>query len=102
MMRAIESKFCLLLACLAILAAPSISLAVDVDPQKAKASQDGKTLWYDCKDLVIEGKGWTDTASFYDRLPAKAEGKVPSSVWGLSHHSTGLCVPFTTDAASIQ
>lgn len=101
-MRAIESKFYFLLAGLSVLAALSVVSAAETDPQKAKASPDDTTVWYDCKDLVVEGKGWTDTQSFYDRLPAKAEGKVPPSVWGLSHHSAGMCVPFTSDAPSIQ
>ena len=67
-----------------------------------KASSDGKIIWYDCKEIGVEGKGWTDTVSFYDRLPGKAEGKVPSSVWGMSHHSAGLCVRFASDAPSID
>ena len=101
-MRAIESKFYLLVACLSVLAAPSVVVAAESDPSKTAASSDDTTRWYDCKDLVVEGKGWTDTPSFYDRLPVKAEGKVTPSVWGLSHHSAGMCVPFTTDAPSIQ
>ena len=102
MRKPIACSLVLSLACLAALAAPSLLLAEAIDPQKAKASPDGKTLWYDCKDLVVEGKGWTDTPSFYDRLPAKAQGKVPPAVWDLSHHSAGLCVRFTTDAPTIQ
>lgn len=101
-MRTIQIKFHFLLACLPVLAALSVGSAAETDPQKAKAGPDDTTVWYDCKDLVVEGKGWTDTKSFYDRLPAKAEGKVPPSVWGLSHHSAGMCVPFTTDATTIQ
>jgi hypothetical protein len=101
-MRAIASKFHLLLACLSVLAAARAVSAAETQPQKAKASPDDNTVWHDCKDLVVEGKGWADTRSFYDRLPAKAEGKVTPSVWGLSHHSAGMCVPFTTDAASIH
>ncbi|NLS90797.1 MAG: hypothetical protein GXX96_01250 [Planctomycetaceae bacterium] len=101
-MRAIPVQFRLLLACLAVLAAPSVSFAVEAAVQKAKASPDDTTEWYDCKDLDVEGKGWTETKAFYDRLPAKAEGKVPASVWGLSHNSAGMCVPFTSDASSIQ
>jgi len=101
-MRAIERKVCVLLVCLAAIAAASVVFAEQLEPQKAKPGPDGKTLWYDCKDLVVLGKGWTDTASFYDRLPAKAEGKVTPSVWGLSHHSAGLCVPFSSDAGAIQ
>ncbi|MCY2989643.1 MAG: SGNH/GDSL hydrolase family protein [Planctomycetota bacterium] len=101
-MRATESKFHFLLACLALLATLHVVSAAEIDPQKAKASSDPKTVWYDCKDLVVQGKGWTDTKSFYDRLPTKAEGKVTSSVWGLSHHSAGMCIPFTSDAPSID
>ena len=32
--------------------------------------------WYDTRHLDVEGKGWIDTKSFYDRLPAKAEAVV--------------------------
>lgn len=96
-MRATQTKFHLL-ACLTLFAASSLVFAAEPAP----AGPDGTTQWYDCKDLLVEGKGWTDTKSFYDRLPAKAEGKVTPSVWGLSHDSAGLCVPFTSDAPSIQ
>jgi len=101
-MKAIRIKFYFLLVCPSVLASLSVVSAAETDPQKAKASADDTTVWYDCKDLVVEGKGWTDTKSFYDRLPAKAEGKVTPSVWALSHHSAGMCVPFTSDAPSIQ
>jgi hypothetical protein len=60
------------------------------------------TRWVDVRDLGVEGKGWTDTKSFFDRLPAKAEGVVPPSVWGLGRDSAGLLVRFTTDATTIQ
>lgn len=101
-MKALESKVCFLLVGLAMLVGPNTILPAEIDSGKAKVDPDGKTWWYDAKDLVVEGKGWTDTVSFYDRLPARAEGKVPPSVWGLSHHSTGLCVRFSTQAPSIQ
>jgi hypothetical protein len=83
-------------------ASPDLSASERIDPQRARISPDGATLWYDCKDLAVEGKGWADTKAFYDRLPARAEGKVPPSVWNLSHDSTGLCVFFATDAPSLQ
>ena len=92
----------ILLACLPVLASLCVASAAETAPPKVKAQADDKTVWYDCKNLAIEGKGWTDTQSFYDRLPAKAEGQVTPSVWGLSHHSAGMCVPFTSDAPSIQ
>lgn len=98
-MRTIEIRVRFLLVSLYVLAASSAVAAAEAKPQEAA---DDKTVWIDCQDLVVEGKGWTDTQSFYDRLPAKAEGKVTPSVWGLSHHSAGMCVPFTTDASAIQ
>ena len=32
--------------------------------------------WYDTRHLYVEGKGWTDTNSFYDRLPANPSSPV--------------------------
>ncbi len=58
--------------------------------------------WYDTRHLDVEGKGWIDTKSFYDRLPAKAEAVVREPVWNLSRHSAGMCVRFVTDANEIQ
>jgi len=58
--------------------------------------------WHDARHLDVEGKGWTDTKSFYDRLPARAEAVVREPVWNLSHDSAGMCVRFVTDANEIQ
>jgi hypothetical protein len=66
------------------------------------ADQDAQIVWRHCTELGIEGRGWTDTLSPYDRLPSKAHGKVPEAVWDLSHDCAGLCARFTTDAPSIQ
>lgn len=73
-----------------------------LDPASAEASADGKVLWYDILNLGLEGRGWTETKTPYDRLPAAAEGKVPAPVWGLSLNSAGMCVRFVTDATAIQ
>ena len=65
-----------------------------------------ETVWQDCTrlaaegNIMLEGKGWTDL--LYDRLPAKAEGKVTPAVWGLSHDSAGMCFRFETDAETLQ
>ncbi len=72
------------------------------DPGKAAADPDEKTLWYDCSNCPVEGKGWPDTESFYDRLPSRANGKVTKDVWNLSHNTAGFCFRFTTDAESIK
>ena len=89
-------------ACLVVLAAPSVGQAQTIDPANAKASADGQVLWYDCKDIGVEGKGWNDTASLYERLPARAQGKVSSYLWTKSRHSAGLRVRFASDATVIH
>ncbi|MEZ0266477.1 MAG: SGNH/GDSL hydrolase family protein [Phycisphaerae bacterium] len=95
-------RWCGTFAALSFLILGAQAPASPIDPEKGVASPDGKTIWYDCKLVGVEGKGWADTKSFYDRLPAKAEEKVPASVWGLSHNSAGMCVRFTTDAPQVQ
>ncbi|MEK6794757.1 MAG: SGNH/GDSL hydrolase family protein [Spirochaetota bacterium] len=57
--------------------------------------------WHDIRGSV-EGKGYTDTERYYDRLPARAKGVVPDVVWGLSRTATGMCAMFTTDAPEIH
>ena len=58
--------------------------------------------WYDIRQLGVEGQGWTENKSTYDRLPAKAEGKVRDAIWNLSRDSAGMCVRFQTDAETIH
>ncbi len=63
---------------------------------------EGELTWHDLRELGIEGKGWKDTRSSYDRLPERAEGRVRPPVWELSRHSAGLCARFVSDAPLIQ
>lgn len=88
-----------------------VFLAVDLradQPQPLAAAQakpdadDASLLWYDVQLLTIEGQGWSDVKSPYDRLPAKAEGKVRGAVWNLSRHSAGIAVRFVTDATTLH
>ncbi len=65
------------------------------------AQENEEVLWHDARSLTIEGKGWTDTASDYDRLPARARDIVREAVWNLSRHSAGLRIRFTSDATFI-
>lgn len=58
--------------------------------------------WLDVRELGVEGRGWTNTESYFDRLPATAQGKVPEAVWNLGHHSAGEAVRFTTDATTLE
>jgi hypothetical protein len=59
-------------------------------------------IWHDLKEFTIEGKGWSETKDFYDRLPAKAEKTVRPAVWNLSRDSAGICARFITDAPNIS
>jgi hypothetical protein len=70
--------------------------------QPAEASRDDQIIWHDCRALGVEGKGWADTAAFYDRLPAKAQATVPRQVWAASRCCAGLCIRFATDASSLK
>ncbi len=59
------------------------------------------TKWSNVADWGIEGKGWSDTERYYDRLPAKAKGTVRKAVWELSRHSAGMCAHFQSNATTI-
>ena len=72
-----------------------------LDPAMAARDAGGEWLWYDVRDLTIEGKGWSDTEAFFHRLPARAKGVVTDPVWSLSTHSAGIAVRFITDSPRI-
>jgi hypothetical protein len=94
---------CWWLILIALLAPTANGPAAEViDPSQAKADADGKVLFYDVRLLGLEGQGWPDVKAPFDRLLAKAEGKVRDAVWNLSRQSAGLCVRFVTGAPSIQ
>jgi hypothetical protein len=58
--------------------------------------------WVDAKKLTVEGLGFKDVKSPYDRLPGRAEGAVPAPVWNLSRDSAGALVRFTAAATEIR
>jgi hypothetical protein len=76
-------------------------LAVAVNAAQAATKED-PIMWRDAATLTVEGRGWSDTKGFYDRLPAKAESIVIPSVWWLSMDSAGMVVRFVTDATEIN
>lgn len=76
--------------------------AEPIDPVQARRDDGDPTLWYDVQLVGVEGRGWDDTQSYFDRLPAKAEGVVRPDVWNLSHHSAGMAVRFLTDATTLK
>lgn len=89
---------------IALLAFTSVVFATDdkATAMLAPTRSDGSNVWFDIRQLGVEGRGWEDTKAFYDRLPAGAEVKVRKPVWNLSRDSAGLCVRFITDATTIR
>lgn len=65
-------------------------------------ANDNAIKWHDAAGLTVEGRGWTDTKDFYNRLPAKAKSIVIGSVWDLSTNSAGIAIRFLTDATGIH
>jgi lysophospholipase L1-like esterase len=61
-----------------------------------------QTVWHDATEFTIEGRGWNDAPGPYCRLPERAKGAVPDSVWYLSHHSAGIFARFLTDAPKLS
>ena len=57
--------------------------------------------WHDVRDWGVEGRGFDDTESYFDRLPARAKDVVRTAVWQLSRDSAGMSADFETDADAI-
>src|SRR5262249_19580465 len=97
------SSRCIAAMMAAVALAASLAATADSFGQE-EAKDEKKIVWHDVRTLTVEGRGWPESElkSPFDRLPAKAEGKVRSAVWGLSHDSAGICVRFSSDSPSIH
>lgn len=80
----------------------TLRAATPLDPALARVEAGDPTRWFAVEKLGVEGRGWSDTPGPFDRLPTRAEGKVPASVWGLSQQSAGLAVRFGSDAKTLS
>lgn len=72
----------------------------------SNAQEKGVMKWYDPSKedfQTVHNQLWSgsEIASYYDRLPARAEDKVRKEVWNLSRNAAGLKLVFTTDATDI-
>src|SRR5580704_2340886 len=77
-------------------------LACSSAPLLAQSAAPAPELeWVDAKKLTVEGLGFKDVKSPYDRLPGRAEGVVPAPVWNLSHDSAGALVRFNAATTEI-
>ncbi len=81
---------------------PSIT---KLDPALAVNKAAAENLdWHDVTEWGVEGRilPEQDRTSWFDRLPASADGKVTANVWNLSRDSAGMMVRFKTNASSIH
>ena len=62
----------------------------------------GGLLWIDGRDLPLEGKCFTDTDNFYDRLPSNVTARVNGGVRNMRHHSAGLQFRFKTTSPTVS
>lgn len=68
----------------------------------AGGAAEAEIEWTDAAELTIEGQGWSETRSQWDRLPAKAEEMVRNPVWNLSRHPSGILVRFRSNARELH
>ncbi len=95
-------RFLFSLLCLLPLSAAASDYGVALESTKAKRDDAAKIDWYDARTIGLEGQAFTEVKAPYDRLPARAEGKVREPVWNLSRNSAGLCVRFRTASPAIH
>ena len=78
-------------------------LALSTAPLLAQTAAPVPELeWVDARKLTVEGLGFKDVKSPYDRLPGRAEGVVPTAVWNLSRDSAGELVRFSATTTAIH
>ncbi|WP_240963645.1 SGNH/GDSL hydrolase family protein [Luteolibacter luteus] len=88
-------------------AAPLPAADAPARPRRAAAKQEAAKepplKWRDVKEWGVEGRAFGDMErkSWFDRLPARAEGKVTNQVWRLGQDTAGMLVRFKTDAKAI-
>ena len=58
--------------------------------------------WHDGSALPQEGRGFSDTATPYVRIPDRLRKNCPEAVWGLSRNSSGICYRFITDSRQLR
>ncbi len=64
--------------------------------------QDMELDWHDARKFTVEGLGFKDLTSPYDRLPGRAESVVRKAVWDLSRDPSGVLVRFMASTTAIH
>ena len=97
---------------LAVLAAMTVGVAcaqensvAKFDPRMAIQSAVVDTngiKWIDGKFLPLEGKYFSNTSAYYDRLPSNVTENVNGGVRGMKNHSSGLQFRFSTNSKTLH
>ena len=58
--------------------------------------------WHDGSVLPQEGRGFSDPATPYVRIPDRLRRSCSGAVWGLSRNSSGICYRFSTDSRQMR
>ena len=91
-----------LIVCLAIILPITAYSSNIINPKNGVLNTNGTLVWYEAALLGIEGKGWTNTISDYDRLPITAKKIVRKAIWNLGKFPSGFLVRFKTNAKTIN
>jgi lysophospholipase L1-like esterase len=57
--------------------------------------------YVNARDLLLIGKGFANTQTTYERLPARLDGKTRPLVWSFSKNCSGLAIRFRTNSRAI-
>ena len=69
--------------------------------EPAERAGSAAIAWVDAATLTIAGKGWPDESRTYERLPSRAEGRIPAEPWAQSCAAAGITIRFTSDATQL-
>ena len=83
------------------LASSALAPAAAPMQEPAAPKADGWTR-YAAQDLGLEGRGWSDVETPFDRLPARAKKLVRERVWRLSTDSSGMFVTFRSATPALR
>jgi len=73
------------------------------DPNMAQRAflETNEIKWIDGECLPIEGRAYSDTEHYYDRLPACVTTNVNEGVRSMKHHTSGMQFRFVTDSTEL-
>ena len=99
-----RSVWCLLAVALGAGAAGAEPKVSDFDSRMAIASfaVTNGVKWIDGKDLPLEGRAFSDTERYYDRLPKGVTTNVNEGVRWMRHHTAGMQFRFATDSKKLH